>query len=168
VKATIEVRPGVLADLPALTELYNHYVVNTHVTFDLVPLTVDERREWFGHYADSGRQRLLVGVLEGVVVGYATSGSFRGKAAYRTSVESTVYCHPDAVGRGVGRALYAELFELLGNEDVHRVYAGVALPNDASLALHHRFGFTSVGTFREVGRKFDQWWDVEWLERALS
>jgi phosphinothricin acetyltransferase len=161
------VRAGASADIPALTDIYNHYVVHSHVTFDLEPVTVEQRREWFGHYADSGRHRLLVAVDGDTLLGYATSSRFRDKPAYAPSVEATVYCHPDATGRGVGAVLYAELFRLLAGEDVHRAYAGIALPNDASLALHRRFGFTDVGTFTEVGRKFDRWWDVLWMQREV-
>jgi phosphinothricin acetyltransferase len=162
----VTIRAGRDGDLDALTRIYNHFVNNTHVTFDLEPFTVEARREWFGHYAPSGRHRLLVAeVPGGDVVGYATSGRFRDKPAYAPSVETTVYCAPEAVGAGVGSALYAALFEALSDEDVHRAYAGVALPNDPSLALHRRFGFTEIGTFHEVGRKFGRWWDVAWLER---
>jgi phosphinothricin acetyltransferase len=164
----IRVRAADVADLPALTDIYNHYVVHSHVTFDLEPFTVEQRREWFRHYAESGRHRLLVAVDGQAVLGYATSSRFRDKPAYAPSVESTVYCHSDATGRGVGAALYAELFRQLADEDVHRAYAGIALPNDASLALHRRFGFTDVGTFGEVGRKFDRWWDVLWLQRPVA
>jgi phosphinothricin acetyltransferase len=82
-------------------------------------------------------------------------------------VETTVYCDPAATGQGLGSALYGELLRLLGDEGVHRAYAGVALPNEASVALHERFGFREVGTFREVGHKFGTWWDVRWYERAL-
>ena len=163
----METRVARADDLPALTRIYNHYVEHTHVTFDLEPFTVDERQEWFSHYAETGRHRLLVAEsANGEVVGYATSGRFRDKPAYGPSVETTVYCSPSAVGHGVGSALYSALFEALQGADVHRAYAGVALPNDASLALHRRFGFTEIGTFGEVGRKFGKWWDVTWLERA--
>jgi len=162
------VRAGRPEDLPALTEIYNHYVKHTHVTFDLEPFTVDQRREWFSHYDETGRHRLLVAEsAEDGVLGYATSSRFRDKPAYGPSVETTVYCATSAVGQGVGSALYAALFDAVRGEDVHRAYAGVALPNDASLALHRRFGFTEIGTFREVGRKFDKWWDVTWLERGV-
>ena len=164
----VTIRAGRADDLTALTRIYNHFVENTHVTFDLEPFTVDARQEWFGHYAPTGRHRLLVAeAAGGEAVGYATSGRFRDKPAYARSVETTVYCAPETVGFGVGSALYAALFEALADEDVHRAYAGVALPNDASLALHRRFGFTEIGTFREVGRKFDKWWDVTWLERVV-
>lgn len=164
----LRVRPGAAADVPALTVIYNHFVVHSHVTFDLQPFTVETRREWFGHYAETGRHRLLVAETDaGELLGYATSGRFRDKPAYAPSVETTVYCAPPAGGRGVGSALYAALFEALQDEDVHMAYAGVALPNEASLALHRRFGFAEVGTFREVGRKFDRWWDVTWLARVV-
>jgi len=104
---------------------------------------------------------------EGVPVGYATSSRWRPKAAYDTTVESSVYCHPDAVGRGTGTRLYAALFEALIGEDVHRVVAGIAQPNPASVALHERFGFRSVGTFESVGLKFGRYWDVAWFERSM-
>lgn len=163
----LTVRSAVPDDVPALTDLYNHYVVETPITFDLVPWTVDERRTWFEHYATDGRLRLLVALLDEDVVGYATSSRFRDKAAYETSVEATVYCRPDVVGQGIGTALYAHLFSALASEDVHRAYAGVTLPNDASIGLHRRFGFTDIGVYREVGRKFGRYWDVLWLERPV-
>ena len=164
----VSVRAGLAQDLPALTEIYNHYVERTHITFDLETFTVDARREWFQHYGETGRHRLLVAVDGDEVLGYATSGRFRDKAAYDTSVETTIYCRPGCSGRGIGSALYTALFDALRDEDVHRAYAGVALPNDASLTLHRRFGFAEIGTFREVGRKFGRYWDVTWLERPVS
>ena len=164
----VTIRPGREDDVPALTRIYNHFVEHTHVTFDLEPFAVEARLEWFGHYAGSGRHRLLVAESADTgVVGYATSGCFRDKPAYAPSVETTVYCAPEVAGRGIGSSLYSALFEALAREDVHRAYAGVALPNAASLALHRRFGFVEIGTFREVGRKFGTWWDVTWLERGV-
>jgi phosphinothricin acetyltransferase len=170
----VSVRPGEPGDLPALTALYNHYVETTHVTFDTQPFSVDQRAEWFSHYALSGPHRVFVAVAVAVagdgldgLVGYATSGRFRDKAAYDTSVEASVYLRAGASGVGAGTALYAALFDALRSEDVHRAYAGVALPNDASIALHRKFGFVDVGTYREVGRKFGRYWDVTWLEKNL-
>ncbi|MFM9755288.1 N-acetyltransferase family protein, partial [Streptomyces turgidiscabies] len=84
------------------------------------------------------------------ILGYATSSPFRAKQAYATSVEVTVYLRPDAGGRGVGTLLYEALFEALSGEDLHRAYAGIAQPNEASVRLHERFGFRHVGTYREV------------------
>lgn len=163
----VRVRPAVPDDLAALTAIYNHYVEHTIVTFDVEPFSLEARREWMGHYAGSGPHRLLVGELDGAVAGYATSGVFRPKPGYATSVETTVYCDPAATGRGLGSALYGELFTALAGEGLHRAYAGVALPNDASIRLHERFGFRELGTFREVGRKLDRWVDVRWFERPL-
>jgi phosphinothricin acetyltransferase len=161
------VRPGAPEDLAALTALYNHYVTTSHVTFDVTPFTVDERREWLSHYADTGPHRLLVAEDEGRLLGYATSGTFRPKSGYRTTVETTVYVAEDAGGRGVGSALYERLFGVLAGEELHRAYAGVAVPNLPSRALHLRFGFTPIGVFREVGTKFGRYVDVEWFERPL-
>ena len=101
------------------------------------------------------------------MLGFATSSILRERAAYSRSVETSVYCDPSATGRGLGTALYTELFAVLAGENLHRAIAGVALPNDASESLHRRFGFREVGTWTHVGRKFDQWWDVRWYERPL-
>jgi phosphinothricin acetyltransferase len=163
----VKVRPAMRADLPRLTEIYNHYIVNTPITFDLKPVTVEERARWFEEHAGSARHRLFVAEVEGTVVGWAGTGSFRDRAAYDTSVEMTIYCAPDATRRGIGASMYRVLFDALKNEDINRLLAGITLPNDASLKLHRRFGFTDVGVFTECGRKFDRYWDVIWMERPL-
>ncbi|GAB3593211.1 GNAT family N-acetyltransferase [Angustibacter peucedani] len=164
---SVTVRPGVLDDLPALTAIYNHYVETSNATFDVAPFSVEQRRTWFDHYSPSGRHRLLVAERSGEVVGYATSSPLRPKPAYDTSVETTIYCREDVVGLGLGRQLYDALLTALDGEDLHRAYAGIALPNDASVALHEAMGFTVLGTYREVGRKFGRYWDVRWFERSL-
>jgi phosphinothricin acetyltransferase len=161
------VRPGAESDLPALLSIYNHYVVHTPITFDDEPLTLEQRREWLSHYSTRGPHRLLVAEIAGAVVGYACSSVFRPKGAYRTSVETSVYLAPDRTRRGIGSALYRELFAALTGEDVHRAYAGVTLPNPASLALHRRFGFEPAGLHDEVGRKLGRFWSVQWLEKRL-
>ena len=159
-------RPAVLDDLPALTAIYNHYVVHTTITFDLQPFEPEGRRAWFDDHSSSGRHRLLVAIdPDGTLLGYATTSRWRPKAAYDTTVESSVYCRPDVVGRGVGTALYSALFESIGGEDIHRIVAGISQPNAASVALHRRLGFREVGVFSNVGRKFGRYWDVAWFER---
>ena len=166
-----QVSPGEEGDLAALTELYNHYVRETAITFDVTPLTPDERRPWLHSHPEDGPHRLLVAREAGSpekILGYATSGPFRPKAAYATSVETSVYLAPDAVGRGIGTLLYKQLFEALEGEDVHRAYAGIALPNEASIRLHRRFGFEEIGVYGEVGRKFGAYHDVAWFEKRLS
>lgn len=164
-----QVRPGTESDLPALTALYNHYVRETPITFDTAVFTPEERRPWLLSHPEDGPHRLKVAATGEPqrILGYATSGVFRPKPAYSTSVEVSVYVAPDAGGRGVGTLLYEALFADLAREDVHRAYAGIALPNDPSVRLHERFGFRHIGTYREVGRKFGRYWDVAWYEKDL-
>lgn len=164
----IEIRPGVEDDLEELTRIYNHYVVETSITFDVEPLTVEQRRPWLLAHPPSGPHRLLVAEEGGKLLGYATSSAFRPKPAYASSVETSVYLAPEHVGRGVGGLLYSSLFEELEQEDVHMALAGIAMPNEASQRLHERFGFRHVGSFEQVGRKFDRFWDVAWFQRAIT
>jgi phosphinothricin acetyltransferase len=164
----MDIRPARDGDLPAIVAIYNHYIVHTAITFDLEPYTVEARRDWFAQFGDSGRQRLLVAEDGGTLLGYAGTHQFRTKAAYDTTVETTIYCAPDAAGRGIGRALYEELFALVEKEDIHSMIAGITLPNDASVRLHERFGFRPAGVMHAVGRKFGQYWDVGWYERAVG
>ncbi|TXS55606.1 GNAT family N-acetyltransferase [Streptomyces sp. t39] len=183
-RTEVQVRAATEGDLDALTAIYNHYVRETAITFDTAEFTPGQRRPWLSSHPEDGPHRLLVAQegsrssaddarpftdgTPGAVLGYATSSPFRPKAAYATSVEVSVYCAPQAVGRGVGTLLYGALFAALEGEDLHRAYAGVALPNDASVRLHTRFGFHHVGTYAEVGRKFGRYWDVAWYEKPLS
>ncbi|UYQ62672.1 GNAT family N-acetyltransferase [Streptomyces peucetius] len=174
--AEVQVRAGTDADLDALTDIYNHYVRETPITFDTTVFTPEQRRPWLHSHPEDGPHRLLVAQdvrfvdsnPPAGVLGYATSSPFRPKPAYSTSVEVSVYCAPEAAGRGVGTLLYEALFKELGTEDVHRAYAGVALPNEPSVRLHNRFGFRHVGTYEEVGRKFGRYWDVAWFEKRLD
>ncbi|HKV56044.1 MAG TPA: GNAT family N-acetyltransferase [Candidatus Binataceae bacterium] len=165
--ANLRIRGAVRADLARLTEIYNHYVRTTAITFDLEPLTVERRAHWFDGHAETGRHRLLVALESDQPVGYATTSKFRDRAAYDTTVESSIYCAPEATGRGIGTALYEELFSVIAGEDINRIVAGITLPNEASVALHRHFGFTRVALFTENGRKFGRYWDVAWFERPL-
>jgi phosphinothricin acetyltransferase len=161
------VRPAVLADVPAMAAIYNHYVETSHATFDIVAVSLENRRAWFKGFGEQGPFRLVVAERDGTLLGYAGSGKFREKAAYATSVEMTVYVHPEALGLGVGARMYDRLFELLAGEPIHRAYAGITLPNPASLALHRRFGFRDLGVYDEVGYKLGQYWSVQWLEKRM-
>ncbi|MEU6849239.1 N-acetyltransferase family protein [Actinacidiphila alni] len=166
----VQVRPGGDGDLAALTDIYNHYIRETSITFDVVPFTAEQRRPWLLSHPEDGPHRLMVAQFPGPsgrILGYATSSPFRPKAAYATSVETTIYLAPDAGGRGIGTRLYEALFAALADEDVHRAYAGVTLPNAASLRLHERFGFRPVGVYEEVGHKFGAYHDVAWFEKRL-
>ncbi len=156
------------SDLDALNDLYNHYVLSTPIAFDIEPVGMNSRHEWFTHYAERGRHRLIVAVDGGRLVGYTTSSPWRLERAYETSVETSISIAPDAIARGIGSQLYTALFEALASEDVHRAYAGITQPNPASVALHVRFGFALVGTFTEQGRKLGRYWDVAWYEKPLG
>jgi phosphinothricin acetyltransferase len=162
-----KIRTAHLDDLPRLTEIYNHYILHSPATFDLEPKTLDQRREWFAQFSETGRHRLLAAEAGGIVLGYAGTTRWRPKPAYDTTVETTVYCAPGVLGKGVGAALYGALFAVIRGENVHRIVAGYVPPNPASAALHQRFGFRPVGTFSEVGYKFGKYWDVCWVEKRL-
>jgi len=165
--AEIKIRRAEFGDLAKLTEIYNYYVINTPITFDLKPVTIEERAVWLEHHSDGARHRLFVADEGGRVLGWAGTGQFRDRAAYDTSVEMTIYCAPEATGRGIGSMMYRALFEAIRNEDINRMLAGITIPNEASIKIHERFGFKPVGTFSEVGRKFGKYWDVLWMERRL-
>jgi phosphinothricin acetyltransferase len=154
-------------DLPALLDIYNHYVLNTPVTFDIEPRTLAQRQEWFAQFRAGGRYQCFVAVEAGKAVGWASSHPFKERAAYDTTIETSVYLAPDAAGRGLGRRLYDTLFAALRTEDIHRAYGGITLPNAASVALHDAFGFKHIGTYEEVGRKFGRFWDVGLFLRPM-
>ncbi len=163
----LSIRTAVASDLEALTAIYNHYVRDTPVTFDLEPFGIDARRSWLDDFGVTGRYRMLVVEAAAGLLGYACSHRFRGKAAYDRSVETTIYLDPEATGKGVGRCLYEALFEELASEDVHLALAGITLPNPASQALHRRLGFEPVGVFTQVGYKFGRYWDVAWMQKPV-
>lgn len=165
-RGSVNIRNATDADLPRLTEIYNHYIEHTAITFDIEPYTTEQRQPWFAQFAPTGPHRLLVAEIDALVAGYAGSHQFRTKAAYDTTVETTIYCAPEAVGHGIGGALYTALFDALKGEDIHTYIAGITTPNDASVALHERFGFVRAGLMHAVGRKFGSYHDVLWMERV--
>ena len=155
------------ADLPALLAIYNHYVETTAITFDLQPKTLEQRQAWLDSFAPSGRHQCFVAAKDGEAIGWACSGKFREKAAYDTTVETSVYLKPGEEGKGLGRRLYTALFEALAKEDVHIAIGCLTVPNEPSVALHRKAGFVHVGNFHQVGRKFGRFWDVAWYEKTL-
>ncbi|HET9250211.1 MAG TPA: GNAT family N-acetyltransferase [Actinomycetota bacterium] len=163
----ISIGPGSLGDLAAIDGFYAHYVRTSAISFDVEPPTDAWRREWFERFDTRGRHRLMVARQDGVAVGYAASLPYRPREAYAPSVETSVYLAPGHVGRGLGSALYDALLSELEREDVHRAYAGIAMPNPASVRLHERFGFRRAGYYTEQGRKFGRYWDVAWYERSF-
>ena len=163
------IRHSADGDLDPLVRIYNHYIENTAVTFDTTPFSVTERIAWFTSFSEEGPHRLLVAERDGEMLGFASNSPFKHRPAYNTSVETSIYLDPDAMGSGVGTMLFGELLALLGaDERLHRAYGGIALPNEASIALHEKFGYEVAGTYHEVGYKFDKYWDVAWFEKDLT
>ena len=163
----VRITPGSLEDLRAIATIYHHYVTTSHATFDVQPRKEDAWLAWFRGFGRSGRHRLLVARHDERVLGYSSSSTYRSRAAYAPSIQTSVYVDAGSTGRGVGSSLLAALVSELETEDVHRAYAGIALPNPASVRLHERIGYRHVGTFTEQGRKFGRYWDVAWFERAF-
>jgi phosphinothricin acetyltransferase len=163
----ITIRRAKENDLDALLAIYNHYVANTHITFDVEPRTREQRKAWLDGFSESGRRQCFVADRGGMAIGWASSGPFKDRAAYDTSVETSVYLAPDEHGKGAGRRLYQTLLDALAREDVHRAFGGIALPNEASVGLHVAMGFHHTGTYSEVGRKFGRFWDVAWYEKSV-
>jgi phosphinothricin acetyltransferase len=164
----VDVRAAHQGDLAQINDIYNHYVANSPATFDLEPMTIEARREWFEQFGEA-RHRLLVAVEKDEVLGYAHSTKLRlsHRPAYDPSISVSVYLKDGMQRRGIGTKLYRHLFDVLRGQDLHRAYAGITMPNDGSVALHTSFGFKRAGYFSEQGRKFDRYWDVAWFEKEL-
>ncbi|MHB8661518.1 MAG: GNAT family N-acetyltransferase [Acidimicrobiales bacterium] len=153
-------------DAEAIRAIYNHEVTGTTVTFDMVPRTADEQRQWMeGH---SGAHPVLVAADDSdAVVGFASLSAYRSRPAYSTTVEDSVYVHVDHRARGVGRLLLGDLVDLAAVGGFHAVMARIVGTHEASIRLHQACGFELVGIEREVGRKFGQWLDVALMQRLL-
>lgn len=160
------IRPATPSDADAIARIYNHYVLDTIVTFEEQPVSVQEMAERISEVAAAALP-WLVAEEAGQVIGYAYASKWKGRCAYRYSVESTVYLEPNAAGKGHGTRLYEQLFALLRARGVHVVIGGIALPNAASIALHEKLGMRQAGLFSEVGFKFEKWIDVGYWQITL-
>jgi phosphinothricin acetyltransferase len=155
------------ADAAAVAAIYNHYVATTTITFEEVQVGPEEMAGRITNVISS-KLPWLVLEQDGKVLGYAYASKWKERSAYRFSVESSIYLHQEARGKGFARKLYQHLFDLLRQSGVHLVIGGVALPNDASVGLHRKMGFQQVGAFQEVGRKFGRWIDVAYWQLRLE
>lgn len=166
---TVSIRLATPADAEQIRAIYNHEVVHTTATFDLVPRSLDEQLDWMAQR--SGAFATIVAVdpddSEGEVVGFGALSPYKERAAYRTSVENSVYVRRDRNGQGIGRLVLETLLDTAARSGFHAVFARINSAGEASIALHARCGFELVGTEREVGRKFNRWLDVTLMERLL-
>jgi len=166
VVADLAVRLVERRDAEAVRAIYNVEVVESTVTFDMVPRTLDEQVAWIDEH--SGGHPAIVAVDgDGTVIGFGSLSPWRERPAYAGSVEDSVYVHRDHRGRGVGRLLLDELVRLGRDHGFHTVIARIVGGHEASIALHAVCGFDQVGIEREVGRKFKQWLDVVLMQRIL-
>lgn len=162
----LSVRPATVEDAEAIRAIYNPEVLESTVTFDLVPRSLEDQRLWLE--ARAGAHAVLVAEDEtGQVVGFGSLSPYRDRPAYSTSVEDSVYVRRDQQGRGVGKLLLGELLATATNHGFHAVMARIVGGHDASIRLHAALGFETVGTEREIGRKFGRWLDVVVMQRLL-
>lgn len=159
------IRPCTAIDVPAICEIYNHYIAHTVITFEEIPLTVEQMRERIESYTKL--YPWLVCEDAGEVVGYAYASKWKERSAYKHTAEITVYLKHSATQKGCGTALYAELIEQLKAKGCHVILGCIATPNEPSEKLHERFGFTKIAHFAEVGRKFERWLDVGYWQKRL-
>jgi phosphinothricin acetyltransferase len=160
------IRPATDADADAIARIYNHYVEHTTITFEEVAVAPAEIARRIRD-VQSASLPWLVAERAGGVVGYAYAGKWHARSAYRFSVEVTVYVDVAQPRAGIGTRLYAEMFPLLQARGMHALMAGIALPNEPSVAIHERFGFTKAAHFKEVGFKLGRWVDVGYWQRML-
>ena len=164
--APVEIVEATEDDLPGIVDILNYTAANSTATFDTRPVSVADRRDWFGQFSAAGPYRCLVARRDDQVLGYASSQRYRDHEAFRKTVEVSIALDISSRGQGVGTLLYHALFACLTREpSVHVVLAGIALPNDASVALHRKFGFTEVGTFREYAVKNGRYMSSVWMQR---
>ena len=156
------------ADADALLALRNHYVAHSFATFDEAPLQRAAVLDWIAGFAATGPHRLLVARDGDRLTGFCSSQPYRAHPAFARTIETSVYVAPDAGGAGVGSALYETLFAGLAGEGLHRAVVGIALPNEASVRLHARFGFRPVGVFDQYAHKNGRAISSQWMQRAMD
>jgi phosphinothricin acetyltransferase len=165
--SNLVVRQAALADVPAITRIFNDAIVNTTAVYFYDPVTEKNRMEWLAAKLED-RWPVFVADETGEVRGFSTYGPFRPWPAYQYSVEHSVYVHPERRGQGIGKMLIPPLIESAKARGIHTMIAGIDSSNTASLRLHQHFGFVQVAHFKEVGFKFDRWLDLVFLQLWLN
>lgn len=162
----VVIRPATQTDTTAIARIYNYYIAGTIITFEEEPVTtVDMARRI--ENVQSALLPWLVAEQAGDILGFAYAGRWKDRSAYRFAVETTVYLEATMTGRGLGTRLYNSLLPVLSNRNIRTAIGGIALPNEASVALHEKLNFTKVAHFQKVGFKFNSWIDVGYWQRGL-
>ena len=164
----MEIRVGKFADVAAITDIFNFYIEYTNARFEESTFTLENRQNWFSQFDNHSKYQLYVASENGELQGFACSQQYRNISAFEDTVEVTVYLNPNVKGKGIGSKLYNKLFSSISDYGVHRVLSGVALPNEASIALHKRFGFREIGVFDQYAKKKGQYISSVWLEKQLN
>jgi phosphinothricin acetyltransferase len=164
----VHLRAARREDLPAINEIYNHYVLGSTCTYQTVPSTLEERSAWFDRHGGPHPVTVAVSETDGSVVGWGSLSPFHAREAFARTVEDSVYLDPTWQGRGVGGLLLADLLERASALGHHVVIAAIDAGQAASVALHARYGFAECGRFPEVGFKFGRWLDVIYLQKRLN
>lgn len=162
----MEIQEAQEQDLEGILEIYNHAILNTTAVYNYHAHTLDMRKLWWKEKMELGHP-VLVAKEKGQVLGFASYGPFRAWAAYKYTMESSVYIHPGHQGKGIGKALYIQLINLAQEKDVHTLVAGIDAKNQISIDLHKKLDFELVGHFKQVGYKFGQWLDLVFYQRIL-
>ncbi|KDM91103.1 GNAT family N-acetyltransferase [Photobacterium galatheae] len=163
----MEIQTGTITHVPAITALLNHYIEHTNARFETEPMTLGNRNNWFAQFQPDSPHQLFVAVENQTVIGFACSQPYRPSLAFAETVEVTIYLHPDAKRQGTGSALMQAILGALASQSVHCVLSGIALPNDASVALHQKFGFTEVGVFQNYARKNGERISSLWMQKLF-
>lgn len=162
----LSLRKAEAADIAAILEITNYEILNSTVLYEYEARSLDTQLQWFNDKMANGWP-VLVAELNGAVVGFGTFGKFRERIAYRFSVEHSVYVHKDHRGKAIGNALMVELIRLAKTQGYHTMIAGIDSSNMGSVEFHRKFGFEAIGTFKEVGFKFDKWLNVVFMQLIL-
>lgn len=160
-------RSATRADVPAILDIYNDAVLHTTASYDLVPVSLESRQAWFDHKTEQGWP-ILVAEHAGQVVGWATFGPFREKAAYAGTVEHSVYVRGGYRGAGIGLQLMERLIAQARQQELHVMVGGIDADNASSIAFHERLGFVQVAHMPQVGYKFDRWLDLVFMQLMLQ
>lgn len=159
----INVRHATENDVPAMLEIYNEIILNTTAVWHNEPHTLQMRQEWFALKQEQGYP-VFVAEQNSVLTGFSTIGPFRPWVGYRFTVENSVYVSAENRGQGIAKLLIPPIIEAARQLKLHAIVAGIEATNEASIALHNKFGFIEVAHFKEVGFKFNRWMDLKFLE----